>query len=177
MHFWIRILATGGVGFSPIMPGTLGTLLGIPLFLVLSDLPWYLFWLTVVAFTVFAVWVSEQALPTFAAGTKKKEDPSHIIIDEVAGFLWAAGILSHLGVWDPSEGRASFLAIAFFWFRFFDIVKWGPIGWAERKFKGGVGVVMDDVVAGIVAGFAGILFCIVYPFVIYLGLSIWNWFS
>lgn len=150
------------------MPGTLGTLVGIPLFLFLSRLSWPLYFLTTIAFTFFAIWISDKALPYFE-NKKRPEDPACIVIDEVAGYLWAAGILCHLGFWAPSQGLLSFLIISFGLFRFFDILKRGPVRWAEQKFKGGVGIVLDDVFAGILAGITGILFCILYPFVAHMG--------
>lgn len=68
-------------------------------------------------------------------------DPKEVVIDEVAGTLVAFAALS---TWPM------FIA-AFVLFRFFDILKPFPIGWADKNIKGGVGVVADDLIAGILA--------------------------
>ncbi|MDO8527976.1 MAG: phosphatidylglycerophosphatase A [Deltaproteobacteria bacterium] len=168
MRTVIKILATGfGVGFAPILGGTLGTLVAIPFFLALSSLSAPVYLVFLLFFTGFSVWVADQALPLFV-NAKKAGDPSQIVIDEVAGFFWSAGILQYAGFWNPKEGMWSFLLLSFLFFRLFDVVKKGPVGWAERKWHGGLGIVMDDVVAGIMAGITSILFCIAYPFVVYI---------
>ena len=166
----LKVFATLGVGYLPILPGTVGTLLGIPLFWYLSCLKGPLYFLTVLAFTLFSWSVLIRALPLFR-NQKKPQDPSCVVIDEVVGFLWAAGILEFIGLWSPRDGTVSFLILAFVFFRIFDIIKPWPIRMIERKLPGALGVIMDDVAAGICAGFASILFCIVYPFVVYLIIS------
>lgn len=171
MQFVIKALATGfGIGYLPALSGTVGTLLGIPLFLGLSHLNLPLYFLTVAVFTLFSVWVTDRALPLYH-DAKKPGDPGHIVIDEVAGFLWTAGVLRFAAFWDPHEGTLSFLILAFAFFRFFDITKWWLVGRVERGMKGAVGVVMDDVVAGIFGAVAAILFCIIYPLAVYLFVS------
>ncbi len=164
----IRILATGfGTGYTPYISGTAGTLVGIPIFYFLSRLNGGLYLLITVGLTLFAIWISNLALPLYT-DPQKKTDPKQIVIDEVVGFLWTAGILRYAAFWDPKEGLLSLLIISFGLFRLFDVTKPGPVGWAERKFSKGLGIVMDDVVAGILAGVAGILFCILYPLLLSL---------
>lgn len=168
MSWGLKALASGfGLGFSPVLSGTLGTLLGIPLFWGLSRLSWPLYFSVTLLFTLFAVWISNKALPLFA-GSKKPGDPSQIVIDEVAGFLWAAGIVRWGGLWKPEEGFFWLLLIAFVFFRIFDAAKLWPVGWAERRWDGGFGIVIDDVAAGVAAGVAGILFCVLAPFIVYV---------
>lgn len=167
MSWVIKFLASGlGTGYAPYASGSIGTLVAIPLFLLFCSFSWPVYFLTLVAFTFFSIWVSHLALPLLQ-DPKKPGDPSSIVIDEIVGFLWALGILRFLGFWRPGEGLFWFLVIPYGFFRFFDISKWWLVGWAEKKWLGALGVVLDDVFAGIYAGFASILFCILYPLVVY----------
>ena len=142
MKWVIKIFATGlGLGFSPILGGTLGTLLAIPIFYYAARLPGFVYWPLTLGVTLFAIKVSDLALPFFTH-SKKAEDPSQIVIDEVAGFLWAAGIVRYLGLWKPVEGIWWMILVSFLFFRIFDAAKWWPVGWAERHWHGGLGIVM-----------------------------------
>lgn len=135
MNYFTTILATGfGVGYSPIAPGTLGTLLAIPIYYFLSDIPFPLYEITLAGFFFLAVWVSDKTGAVFG----KKDDPK-IVIDEMMGFFVTM-------LWVPKT--ALFILLGFFLFRFFDIVKPPPIRLLERV-RGGYGVVLDDVFAGI----------------------------
>ncbi len=89
--------------------------------------------LTLIAFAVCAGWLCQRA-----EGIFREKDSPKIVIDEIAGFL-LANFLSPFG-WAPT-------AAAFFLFRFFDIIKPFPAGRAE-KLPGGVGVILDDLIAG-----------------------------
>lgn len=168
-RFFIKLFASGfGAGYVPYITGTAGTLVGIPVFLMLSchcSGPACYFFATVFL-TLFAIWIAHKALPLYN-DPKKPKDAAQIVVDEVVGFLWAAGVLQYLGFWNPKEGLLSFLILSVGFFRLFDITKWGPVGWAERRLKGGFAIVMDDVVAGVLAGFSAILFCVFYPLVVY----------
>ncbi len=138
MNYFIVILATGfGVGYSPIAPGTMGTLIAIPVYYFLSAIPSPLYEITLIAFFFLSVWISENAEISFG----KKDDPG-IVIDEMVGFLITM-------LWVPKT--TLFIILGFFLFRFFDILKPFPIRHLERGFKGGFGVVLDDVLAGIYA--------------------------
>ncbi len=138
MSRFFLLFATGfGVGYSPIAPGTLGTLITIPLYYFLSAIRSPLYEITLIAFIFLSIWISESAEIFFG----KKDDP-RIVIDEMIGFLIAM-------LWVPKTTR--FIIIGFFLFRFFDILKPFPIRRLERRLKGGFGVVLDDVLAGIYA--------------------------
>ena len=138
MNRFFLILATGfGVGYSPVAPGTLGTLVAIPIYYFLSENPSPLYEITLIGFFFLSVWISENAEAFFG----KKDDP-RIVIDEVMGFLITM-------LWLPKT--IFFIILGFFLFRFFDIVKPFPIRHLERQLKGGFGVVLDDVMAGIYA--------------------------
>ena len=134
-----------GCGLLPIAPGTVGTLAAVPLILVLNNLGiWYgVFTLLIVV--VIAVWCAGLTQDLL-----KRKDPSEVVIDEVAGFLFTMSLL-------PPSSLA--LTFGFFIFRFFDILKPYPIKHVERL-RGGFGIVMDDLVAGLYAcaGTWGILF-------------------
>ncbi len=172
MSWAIKVLATGfGAGYIPYIPGSAGTLVAIPFFLLFSSFSWPIYFLTMLALTFFAVWVSSQALPLLQ-DPKKPADPSSIVIDEIVGFLWALGLVRYAGFWRPDEGLFWLLFITYVFFRLFDITKWSLVGWAERKWSGGMGIVMDDVAAGIFAGVSSILFCVVTPLIVYFFASL-----
>jgi len=136
MTRFLLILATGfGVGYSPIAPGTLGTLITIPIYYFLSAIPSPIYETTLIAFFFFSVWISENAEIFFG----RKDDP-RIVIDEMMGFLITM-------LWLPKT--IFFVTTGFFLFRFFDILKPFPIRRLERRWRGGYGVVSDDVLAGI----------------------------
>jgi len=134
-------LATGfGVGYSPIAPGTLGTLIAIPVYYFLSNISSPLYEITLIGFFFLSVWISENA-EIFLG----KKDDQRIVIDEIMGFLVTM-------LWVPKT--AILMVIGFFLFRFFDILKPFPIRHLEKKLKGGYGVVLDDVMAGVYANIA-----------------------
>jgi phosphatidylglycerophosphatase A len=136
--FAVKVLASGfGLGFLPKAPGTFGTLLGIPFAYFLHYRGAFPYMLVTVLFSFFAVIISEMAGPLFG-----EPDSPKIVIDEVAGFLVTM-------TWLPMTWQS--LLIGFILFRIFDAVKPGPIGYLDRKVKGGLGVVIDDLAAGIAA--------------------------
>jgi phosphatidylglycerophosphatase A len=138
MKHFILILATGfGVGYSPVAPGTLGTLIAIPVYYFLSNISSPIYEITLVGFFFLSVWISENAEIFFG-----KKDDQRIVIDEIMGFLITM-------LWVPQT--VILMAIGFFVFRFFDILKPFPIRRLEKKLKGGYGVVADDVMAGVYA--------------------------
>jgi phosphatidylglycerophosphatase A len=143
----LTILATaGGAGYAPVAPGTFGSAVGVALYAPLSVLSPLLFTLTVTALLFLGIWAADGAERVFG-----KKDDGRIVIDEVVGQLIA---LTPLLVFaEPSASRSLPLLVAgFLLFRLFDIWKPGPVGWAERRFAGGAGVMLDDVVAGVLAG-------------------------
>jgi phosphatidylglycerophosphatase A len=131
-------VATGaGSGFAPLAPGTFGSALGVLIFVLFSPAGSGGFALGWLALLAVGVWAAGRA------GRIYGEDDGRIVIDEVLGqlltlapFLW----------WGPPTLLG--LVTGFVTFRVLDVWKPGPIGWAERRFEGGVGVVADDVVAG-----------------------------
>jgi len=141
------ILATaGGVGYAPIAPGTFGSALGVGLFAVLSALHPLLFALTTAALLALGTWAADRAELFFGV-----KDDGRIVIDEVVGQLIALSPLlffANLG----GTHLLALLGAGFLLFRLFDIWKPGPVAWAENRFAGGAGVMLDDVAAGALAG-------------------------
>jgi len=137
----VILLATGCyVGKMPVAPGTAGSLLGILGCLVLSKIHLSLAVPAAVIFVVLAIWIAAAAEKIL-----DKTDPGCIVIDEIAGM-----IIALLGL----PFNWSTVAIGFIFFRILDILKPFPIGRLERSFRGGVGVVIDDVAAGFIANIA-----------------------
>jgi len=135
---WTYAATVFGIGRSPIMPGTVASAVSLPVaWVVLKYLgPVALFSLS------FAV----AAIGTWACDvyvrTTEETDPSECVIDEVAGQLLACA-LAPLSLYG--------FILAFALFRLFDISKLWPISEAERL-RGGLGIVADDMVAGLLAG-------------------------
>jgi phosphatidylglycerophosphatase A len=144
---WLALaLATGGgVGLSPVVPGTVGSALGVLVYLPLAALGGGLYALTALALVALAVWAADLAERSFAAS-----DDGRIVIDEVVGQLLTLWPVVALG--PAGELRSpAWLVTGFVAFRLLDIWKPGPVRWAERSFRGGAGVVLDDVIAGLLA--------------------------
>ena len=132
----------GGAGYVPRLPGTVGTLVALPLSIALNRLAAEKFPLAgaiVVLSVLCAIWLS-----TRGAAILGQKDPQIIVIDEIVGFL-VANFLAPF--------RWTVLLWSFLLFRFFDITKPFPINRFEQL-PGGVGIVLDDVMAGCYAFFA-----------------------
>lgn len=131
-----KFLATGlDVGYIPGAPGTYGTLVAVVLYYFVAHLPVYLYILFAITFVFFSVWVTKGALPYFEG-----EDPEEIVIDEIAGY-----IVTMIGL--PFSWI--YIVLGFVFFRVFDVLKPFPIRWFDRNCEGALGVVLDDVAAGI----------------------------
>ncbi len=135
---FIKVVATGfGSGFAPFAPGTAGTIVAIPVYLIFSPLSWPLYLLSLLAMTFLAVYVSQEAEKLF-----QKKDAPQIVIDEIVGFAWTMFLVS------PTLLH---VLLGFILFRIFDIMKVYPARLCQERLPGGYGVVFDDVVAGIYA--------------------------
>ena len=132
-----------GSGLSPFAPGTAGSLAALLPWLALRalPLPWFVAVLALVF--VLGVWVSGWTVRTL-----KIADPSVVVWDEFVG-QWIA--LAPL-VWWPRGWPWAICGFALF--RIFDILKPWPVSWADRKVPGGLGVMLDDVIAGVYAALA-----------------------
>ncbi len=134
-----RFIASGfGCGFAPVAPGTFGALGGLAIGALLLALQPALLPAAALVATLLGLWAVRRI--------GGDDDPGWITIDEVAGQLLALTPLTHLSL--------TGLLVAFALFRLLDILKPGPIGWADRQ-HGATWVMADDVIAGLIA--AGIL--------------------
>lgn len=125
-----------GLGYMPMTPGTFGTLLALPLWACMAAWSIPIFALTTALLIIFSMWIAGRAEAIYG-----EHDVGRIVIDEVVGML-----VTVVGV----PFAWSHVLTAFLLFRVLDIVKPPPIGWFDRKVSGGVGVVLDDVVAGLI---------------------------
>ncbi|MAP41783.1 MAG: phosphatidylglycerophosphatase A [Woeseiaceae bacterium] len=122
-------------GYIPIAPGTIGSIVGLLVFWLIKDSASFTVEVLVVTILFFVgVWAS-----TIVEQVLQRQDPGVVIVDEVVGMLVALMLL-------PPTTTVIFLA--FFLFRFFDIVKPYPARWCEQLSRGW-GIMMDDVVAGL----------------------------
>lgn len=134
-HHWI---AFGfGSGLVPWAPGTFGTLAALPLYLILAPLPLggYLAALAVVI--VIGIWACDRT-----ARDLGRKDPGAIVWDEFAGLLVTL---------TGAPAGWGWLLAGFLLFRCFDILKPWPIRWLDRRVPGGLGIMLDDLAAGLAA--------------------------
>ncbi|MDE2149188.1 MAG: phosphatidylglycerophosphatase A [Gammaproteobacteria bacterium] len=141
-----HLLAFGfGLGLVPVAPGTFGTLLGVPLWWLLCWLPPQIYGFVVAALFGLGCWVTGRSARLLGS----HDDPG-IVFDEVVGFLIAASPLLYSLGWAQGNHWWWLLA-AFVLFRGFDIVKPIPIRWLDQLVGGGLGIMLDDAVAGLFA--------------------------
>jgi len=143
------LAAAGGLGYLPGAPGTYASVLGAALCLPLLSLPWPVLAGAAAVLTAVAVWAAGQV-----AAARGIPDPPEVVIDEIAGMWWAALLLPAT----PYD-----LIAVFCLFRLFDVVKPAPISRLERL-PGGLGIVADDVAAGLLARVAWWLLKINFDF-------------
>ena len=133
-----------GSGLSPIAPGTVGSVAALPLAYFLLSVPVGQAMLVIGALFLMGIWASnamEAAL--------EQHDASLIVIDEVVGQCLVVALLDVFlrGAVDTTQ----LLLLSFMGFRLFDIIKPWPVGWVDNKVDGGLGVMLDDVVAALLA--------------------------
>jgi phosphatidylglycerophosphatase A len=131
-------IATGfGLGYLPKAPGTWGTLLALPIHYLIVQLP-LRGYISAIAIIIVIAILSAGA----AEKIMDKPDPGSVVIDEVAGMLIAMiAIPAHPVAW----------LLAFGLFRLFDILKPFPVNFFDQRFHGGLGIVLDDLMAGLYA--------------------------
>jgi len=138
-----------GAGLSPKAPGTVGSLVSLPVgmaiiyYLGVETL--FMFTLAITVIGIFEVNKYEQATGI--------HDHQQIVIDEAAG-MWLSLMIAYSTATAMNYPYADILALAFSFaaFRLFDIWKPSTIGWIDRELKGGLSVMLDDVLAGIAGG-------------------------
>jgi|TARA_A200000159_G_C7271217_1_gene317350 phosphatidylglycerophosphatase A len=140
----IHFIATlGGIGKIPIAPGTWGSIFAFFIFIYISH---YVDMLIVVILSIpFSIWVCEKASVNLI-----EKDHKSIVIDELVG-IWIA-LVPALYL-STQTSRTSYAVLALIFFRLFDILKPFPISYFDKNFKNGLGIVLDDLIAGIMAIF------------------------
>ncbi|MBI0031088.1 phosphatidylglycerophosphatase A [Gilliamella apicola] len=133
----IHLLAVGlGSGMSPIMPGTMGSAMAIPLWLLFNGLQPYLYWVLIVVAFIFGCFLCQKT-----SDDTHTHDSGHIVWDEFVGMWITLFFIPQISV--------LWIAIAFFAFRVFDMAKPWPIRWFDKRVPGGFGIMVDDVIAAI----------------------------
>ena len=148
-RFIVALASAGYAGFSPRAPGSVGTAVGVLVYLLFSPFPPLLYLLSTGAFFALSCWVSEKAEVLL-----DRRDSPKIVIDEIVGYLVTMAFLP-----------CTYTTIigGFLFFRVFDIMKPPPSGWIDRQMKGGLAVVLDDAVAGVYANLGLRLASVFYP--------------
>jgi phosphatidylglycerophosphatase A len=136
-------IATCGVGYLPLAPGTFGSLVGLGIFLLFARLTTgtalvALVLVLIVAVTLAGIWAG-----TRIEQLSGRKDPGKVVVDEVAGQLIALFPLTIFAHWSTG-----LVILSFILFRFFDIVKPYPAN-RLQELDGGVGIMFDDLVAGV----------------------------
>lgn len=132
-----------GSGMSPVAPGTAGSLVALLPWFALRELPIMYFAAVVVFAFALGMWACDWAVRTL-----KIADPGAVVWDEFVG-QWIA--LAPLIMWPLGW---IWIVAGFVLFRIFDIAKPWPVSWADEKVSGGLGVMLDDVIAGMYAALA-----------------------
>ena len=145
----------GFTGLAPFAPGTFGSIAGA---LVAYPILIYLNQSTLFLLAILITLFSIKPIDIYCANTNK-HDPKEVVIDEVAGVFLALSL---------SSGTATQFILSLVLFRVFDIWKPSIIGYCDKKIKGGLGVMLDDIAAGV---FAGLLSLIIYMSLTKLGFT------
>ena len=140
----LAVATAGGAGLFPVAPGTVGSLLALPLAVALFHPPPWIYGLVTAGLLAGGTWAADRAERLFG-----RKDDGRIVIDEVVGQLVAlAPLLAYRGEGFERSTGILLVVTGFVAFRGFDIWKPFPVRWAERRFAGGLGVMLDDVAAG-----------------------------
>ena len=132
----IHILSFGfGAGFSPFAPGTVGTLVAIPIYLLLASFSSIIYFSFVIVSFFIGCWLCGQT--SNALGV---HDHPGIVVDEIVGYLVTMLLVPPTWYW---------VLLGFLLFRVFDIWKPWPVSLADRHIRGGIGIMLDDFIAAI----------------------------
>ncbi len=133
-----HLLSLGfGSGLSPKMPGTMGTVVGAGLYLLLPSMNWIIHLHLIIAAFLIGIF-----LCGYTAKALNVHDHPAIVWDEIVGYLITMFMVPKEWMW---------ILIGFVLFRLFDIWKPWPISIADKQLKGGFGIMFDDVIAAIFA--------------------------
>ncbi len=140
----VHLLAFGfGSGLAPKAPGTFGTLVAVPLYVLMADLSMTLYLALLLVGSLLGIWICGRTSEDLGV-----HDHGGIVWDEIAGYLLTMAFAPPGWIW---------LLVGFLLFRFFDILKPWPIRWLDRQVAGGFGIMLDDLMAGIYAGLVMLL--------------------
>lgn len=130
-----HFLALGfGSGLSPVAPGTFGTLAAVPLYWLVSTVPLQAYVVLLIALSLLGFWLCD-----YTAEALGVHDHPAIVWDEIVGYLISMAAAPPGWMW---------MLAGFVLFRIFDILKPWPIRWADRHVSGGLGIMLDDLLAG-----------------------------
>jgi phosphatidylglycerophosphatase A len=151
-----------GIGLAPFAPGTFGSAAAVLLAIPVLQLPHGFVWLG--AGVALVMLLGTRSSTRYMTAEATAHDPSEIVVDEWAG-QWLTFSVFYLLLLGVEGTRAAgvelihslmleprYLLAGFLLFRLFDILKPWPISWADRRVKGGFGVMFDDLLAGVAAG-------------------------
>lgn len=134
----IHFIAFGfGSGLAPKAPGTFGTLVAIPIYLLLEPLSLINFVIVLTLLSLFSFYIAGKSAQLLGV-----HDHGGIVIDEICGYLVTMALAPTGWQW---------VICGFILFRIFDILKPWPINLLDKKVSGGIGIVVDDLMAGIYA--------------------------
>jgi len=134
----IHFLAFGfGSGLAPKAPGTFGTLAAIPIYLLIAQQTLWVYLLITLIVSIAGIYICDKTSRDMGV-----HDHGGIVWDEIAGYL-----ITMIAV--PFSWTA--VITGFVLFRLFDILKPWPISWLDKKVGGGLGIMLDDIVAGLFA--------------------------
>lgn len=156
----VYLLGLGlGSGLPKRAPGTWGSVGGLVIAIPLMSLGFWPFFIITLLSCIVGVWICGRASELMGV-----HDDPHIVWDEWSGIWITLLPFCYLGVgtttyWRDITQPLSILSIviAFILFRFFDIIKPPPIDWADKKVSGGLGIMLDDIIAGVMAAFIWII--------------------
>lgn len=141
----VLCLAFGfGSGLAKKAPGTFGTLAAVPIYLALVQANSWVYSIVTVLSSIVGIWICG-----IAADKLGEHDFGGIVWDEITGFL--------ITMWFVPFSWQN-LIVGFVLFRIFDIIKPWPIRWIDKKISGGFGIMLDDVIAGLMAGLVLVVF-------------------
>ena len=136
---WIaQSVTVGRAGCAPVGPGSLGAVVALPFAWLMQGQAAWLWAVVLVVGSIASIWVVELYVKT-----QPSKDPQEVVLDETIGCLITLAFVP----WEFFWVLGGYVA-----FRFFDMVKPGPIGMLDRQAPGGYGVMLDDIAAGLIAG-------------------------
>lgn len=126
-----------GSGLSPKMPGTMGTVVAVGLYLLLPEMDWKIYLGVILISFIIGIFLCD-----YTAKALNVHDHPGIVWDEIVGYFITLFMVPKTGLW---------VLLGFVLFRIFDICKPWPISVADKRLKGGLGIMLDDVIAGLFA--------------------------